>query len=117
MPRRHRIIVTQRAEDDLEAIGTYVARESPRAAFDLLFNIRDRIAGLAHFPERYRLRAQLGPGYRVCVVDSYVVATAWRSRPSLSCGSFEGHGTTSVRSEEHTSELQSLLRISYAVFC
>src|SRR3546814_9364730 len=104
MPRRHRIIVTQRAEDDLEAIGNYVARESPRAAFDLLFNIRDRIAGLAHFPERYRLRAQLGPGYRVCVVGSYVVATAWRSRPSL-------------RSEEHTSELQSLMRTSYAVFC
>src|SRR3546814_6360188 len=30
------------------------------------------------------------------------------------------HGTTftaAVRSEEHTSELQSLMRISYAVFC
>src|SRR3546814_9751361 len=26
-------------------------------------------------------------------------------------------GFTSVRSEEHTSELQSLMRISYAVFC
>src|SRR3546814_1124376 len=34
---------------------------------------------------------------------------------------FEGEGTLSkrksVRSEEHTSELQSLMRISYAVFC
>src|SRR3546814_5185426 len=28
---------------------------------------------------------------------------------------FEGHGRS--RSEEHTSELQSLMRISYAVFC
>src|SRR3546814_7167190 len=28
-----------------------------------------------------------------------------------------GHGTLRVRSEEHTSELQSLMRISYAVFC
>src|SRR3546814_2795498 len=26
-------------------------------------------------------------------------------------------GMTAVRSEEHTSELQSLMRISYAVFC
>src|SRR3546814_4699252 len=26
-------------------------------------------------------------------------------------------GTTAFRSEEHTSELQSLMRISYAVFC
>src|SRR3546814_2382678 len=28
-----------------------------------------------------------------------------------------GDGLASVRSEEHTSELQSLMRISYAVFC
>src|SRR3546814_2197379 len=27
------------------------------------------------------------------------------------------HGRASLRSEEHTSELQSLMRISYAVFC
>src|SRR3546814_5900330 len=27
------------------------------------------------------------------------------------------NGITTVRSEEHTSELQSLMRISYAVFC
>src|SRR3546814_2305528 len=27
------------------------------------------------------------------------------------------HGTAGARSEEHTSELQSLMRISYAVFC
>src|SRR3546814_3188804 len=29
----------------------------------------------------------------------------------------EGVGNVQVRSEEHTSELQSLMRISYAVFC
>src|SRR3546814_4336972 len=28
-----------------------------------------------------------------------------------------GRGTVTARSEEHTSELQSLMRISYAVFC
>src|SRR3546814_2274539 len=28
-----------------------------------------------------------------------------------------GSGETAFRSEEHTSELQSLMRISYAVFC
>src|SRR3546814_2307117 len=32
-------------------------------------------------------------------------------------GSGVGHGPTPRRSEEHTSELQSLMRISYAVFC
>src|SRR3546814_4095555 len=30
---------------------------------------------------------------------------------------FGGHGRQQDRSEEHTSELQSLMRISYAVFC
>src|SRR3546814_10519455 len=35
------------------------------------------------------------------------------SRPEPPCGAQQG----GVRSEEHTSELQSLMRISYAVFC
>src|SRR3546814_1333034 len=32
-------------------------------------------------------------------------------------GGQPGHVGVAVRSEEHTSELQSLMRISYAVFC
>src|SRR3546814_3941217 len=48
--------------------------------------------------------------------------SSWR--PSRSAAAFlsgrvdrgSGHGKT-ARSEEHTSELQSLMRISYAVFC
>src|SRR3546814_8058506 len=32
-------------------------------------------------------------------------------------GNGGGHGSQPKRSEEHTSELQSLMRISYAVFC
>src|SRR3546814_1653813 len=40
-----------------------------------------------------------------CRVDS-----AWASDSALTSGSCD-------RSEEHTSELQSLMRISYAVFC
>src|SRR3546814_3617813 len=39
----------------------------------------------------------------------------------LACGGFEANPTMQQhywqRSEEHTSELQSLMRISYAVFC
>src|SRR3546814_7864145 len=33
------------------------------------------------------------------------------------CGEAEGTLEREIRSEEHTSELQSLMRISYAVFC
>src|SRR3546814_8955116 len=37
--------------------------------------------------------------------------------PPSSSRSSTGTPTPAVRSEEHTSELQSLMRISYAVFC
>src|SRR3546814_4894351 len=35
----------------------------------------------------------------------------------VTAGEIVRHVSSSVRSEEHTSELQSLMRISYAVFC
>src|SRR3546814_992789 len=37
--------------------------------------------------------------------------------PELPCTSIRGYRENPSRSEEHTSELQSLMRISYAVFC
>src|SRR3546814_10236646 len=40
-----------------------------------------------------------------------------RSEPALARGVGPMVGQDAVRSEEHTSELQSLMRISYAVFC
>src|SRR3546814_6342329 len=47
---------------------------------------------------------------------------ALRLAVSEPCGLTSGRNvstaaTASIRSEEHTSELQSLMRISYAVFC
>src|SRR3546814_5089117 len=45
---------------------------------------------------------------------------AWNLSQSaffLLCGILALMTATAVRSEEHTSELQSLMRISYAVFC
>src|SRR3546814_2081060 len=46
------------------------------------------------------------------VVKPPVRSPAGRERHAIEDRSFVGH-----RSEEHTSELQSLMRISYAVFC
>src|SRR3546814_2545693 len=45
-----------------------------------------------------------------------VVVGAWLGARLLDLGPF-GAEYAAVRSEEHTSELQSLMRISYAVFC
>src|SRR3546814_1799571 len=48
-----------------------------------------------------------------------VVNCAGRTRSIIGCQSLINAGLPNkvVRSEEHTSELQSLMRISYAVFC
>src|SRR3546814_2365534 len=39
------------------------------------------------------------------------------ARARSSSNAFRARAWVTVRSEEHTSELQSLMRISYAVFC
>src|SRR3546814_1994013 len=39
------------------------------------------------------------------------------SPPAVAARPTKGSGSAKKRSEEHTSELQSLMRISYAVFC
>src|SRR3546814_4341842 len=44
------------------------------------------------------------------------VAEFLRARPKARVFEY-GAGASTIRSEEHTSELQSLMRISYAVFC
>src|SRR3546814_3387306 len=48
-----------------------------------------------------------------------LVNGVWRSqdRTSLADAAIPAHHQPGSRSEEHTSELQSLMRISYAVFC
>src|SRR3546814_8347333 len=47
------------------------------------------------------------------------VDTNVRSSAAVEAGQYRvlGYDAAGVRSEEHTSELQSLMRISYAVFC
>src|SRR3546814_4729181 len=47
-------------------------------------------------------------------LDSFAWNSQQRAAASIAAGAFAG---SVVRSEEHTSELQSLMRISYAVFC
>src|SRR3546814_10557072 len=49
---------------------------------------------------------------------SLTLSSHWSFRHSLhDSRRCRGNGIVRLRSEEHTSELQSLLRISYAVFC
>src|SRR3546814_9606277 len=69
-------------------------------------------------PDLYRFSSDLSNKSRVSVVDPRLggfklgTAKVLETRVPLYDGRIEN-----VRSEEHTSELQSLMRISYAVFC
>src|SRR3546814_7936513 len=47
----------------------------------------------------------------------HIVQRDWRGRFAQVVWNTQGTALTAFRSEEHTSELQSLMRISYAVFC
>src|SRR3546814_8235875 len=63
---------------------------------------------------------QLRPDLIVCDHSPVVCFAAYGRIPVVQVGSgftIPPAGGDSFRSEEHTSELQSLMRISYAVFC
>src|SRR3546814_8452211 len=69
----------------------------------VLVNHRPRGGGASHYGTWGRLKAG--------IVD--MIGVIWLKRRWRDCGGVE----PLVRSEEHTSELQSLIRLSYAVFC
>src|SRR3546814_10254807 len=65
--------------------------------------------------------ASINPEIGQATVSKGFPSSSWRARLLDAAKSFaisgRLHGRPSGRSEEHTSELQSLMRISYAVFC
>src|SRR3546814_9616697 len=78
--------------------------------------IRERFPGLpiawgGYFPT-LNTEAAIGSSY----VDYVIRGPGDKTLPELVAALFGGRGPA-LRSEEHTSELQSLMRISYAVFC
>src|SRR3546814_6288424 len=51
------------------------------------------------------------------IAERHVIASEERSADAVCAEAFESDGALDIRSEEHTSELQSLMRISSADFC
>src|SRR3546814_6083233 len=64
----------------------------------------------AHLPEE-------GPARDVDVAGFWIAAHEVTNAEFAEFVNATGYKTLAERSEEHTSELQSLMRISYAVFC
>src|SRR3546814_10451586 len=85
-------------------------RRPPRSTrTDTLFPYTTLFRSTRRYPggRRRRIRAQSGRR-----TDSWSTRTSRERRPTTRSST-----RATVRSEEHTSELQSLMRISYAVFC
>src|SRR3546814_1605021 len=85
------------------------SRDDSASAWCAAVDLASHVAAGGHLPS-VASRVLLEPGE---VLHADVTAQGWR---------FAGADVTyaeprAVRSEEHTSELQSLMRISYAVFC
>src|SRR3546814_1513045 len=64
-----------------------------------------------------RLPARASPLIRPCSASALVIAGASNGSVNSALASGAQTSDMQARSEEHTSELQSLMRISYAVFC
>src|SRR3546814_1297440 len=86
-----------------------------------------RAASTSEHPLLIDGRWVAGEGERLTVLDKYHLtpfATVTSASPrqvtqmvEAAHGAYRGGAPLPYRSEEHTSELQSLMRISYAVFC
>src|SRR3546814_7163901 len=75
------------------------------------------------FPYTTLFRSRIAPGAPMGAASMWLMALAGLALSASLLFAWYGHVVRShmragrVRSEEHTSELQSLMRISYAVFC
>src|SRR3546814_1353020 len=70
-------------------------------------NVLRRLPGLLHVAHQSAFGHRHATSLQEALGQILVARYAFRN----------GTGTVGFRSEEHTSELQSLMRISYAVFC
>lgn len=69
----HKVLITEEAERDLQAIGEFIAVDNPIAAYEMLHRLRRKIESLSDFPKRHRIREDLEGERRVMVVGNYLV--------------------------------------------
>lgn len=61
-----RLTITPLAEEDLEAIGDYIAVDNPAGALTFIRELREQCQRIAQNPPGYRLRQELGEDTRSC---------------------------------------------------
>src|SRR3546814_6797259 len=113
--------ITKRANELLDAhlTSAVVAQfDEERARFE----IKHLKIGLARKSGQTNAEFEVNPQTTLTKITSQILSEG--EQRALALAGFltevaltEGSGPIIVRSEEHTSELKSLMRISYAVFC
>src|SRR3546814_9899575 len=93
----------------------YVPRWSGTMAAEYGFTLPGRLEGFVRTEWRHAGRFRRAPSTRPTAYDPRVYAGEGSDLLFLRLGI--GRDGWHLRSEEHTSELQSLMRNSYAVFC
>ena len=68
-----RLTLTALAEQDLEAIGDYIATDNPSRAVSFIRELRTQCQRIAANPPGYQLRPELGDGIRSCAHGNYVI--------------------------------------------
>ena len=68
-----RVVVSPRAENDLESIGDYIAEDNPSRALSFITELRAQCAQIARAPQAYRAHPELGAGIRSCAHGNYVI--------------------------------------------
>src|SRR3546814_85355 len=109
------------ARFDVAAIGNAIVDVIARTD-DALIEAEGLVKGsmrLIDAPEATRLYAAMGPAVEMSggSAANTLAGLAALGRRCAFIGQVADDQLGGVRSEEHTSELQSLMRISYAVFC
>lgn len=68
-----RYVLSPLAEQDIEAIGDYIAQDNPRRALTFIAELRSQCAKIALSPKACRNRPELGENIRSCAYGNYVV--------------------------------------------
>jgi toxin ParE1/3/4 len=68
-----RLVIMPLAEQDIEVIGDYIARDDPARAVSFVGELREQCMRIADNPLGYRERPELAPGLRSCAHGNYVI--------------------------------------------
>lgn len=68
-----RLELSPLAQTDLEAIGDYIALDSPANALKFVQTLREQCKKIAQSPMAYVARPELGEGLRSCAHGRYVI--------------------------------------------